>query len=473
MKFGNSTGGLLSFSGCVAVLVGLEPARTEGLATSVRQASVVGVVGRLADQVVLCSLSPESSIFILTIIIIMAGGRGRGRGGGGIRAGNVKRRFGGREPQHHQHRHLQHATSSQTPAATTTTTTSHHRPRRGPPAIFVTCEAGREHKCKRETFELLHHYYYASRGANNDDEKGTVSSTSFSATTTAPPSTTPFLSSSLTLEEELSMLRKGAVADEVLSHQPNSKRPRFEGDDYGGDCGASMKSPFAIYDTGMRGMICILCTLPQCEYIPYDEILMQLRIAKENKKKEDNHCSSGNDGDMQRAAVTTTTTTTTTLAAIAAVEDDEEGPSSSLPRGDQEEARGDQKTNNPSPILWDPVQTVKCILGDAKRKRKSDDDEEGQKSNYDSPPNSNIECAMTSDDQTISSPPGSRFISRILPMQATVSVDLMCSSLFCASLSSLSQVYPRSHVNLLFNSLTYYSPCIQKVLCIRRRNQGR
>ena len=356
----------------------------------------------------------------------------RGRGRGGSRAGNAKRRFGGREPQH---RNLQHATSS---AATTTKSSSQHRPRRGPPAIFVTCEAGREHKCKREALELLHHYYYAFRGANfnYDDEKGAVSSTSFSTTTTTPASTTTSLSSSLTLEEELTMLRKGVVADEVLSYQPNSKRPRFGCDDNGGDGGASMKSPFAIYDTGMRGMICILCTLPQCEYIPYDEILMQLR----NSKKEDNNCSSGNDGDVQRAAATTTTTTTLAAVAAAADDDDDEDQSSSLLQGDQDEAKGDQKTNNPSPILWDPVQTVKCILGDAKRKRKSEDDEEDQKSNYDSTTISNIECAIPSDDQTIPSPPGSRFIIRILPMQATVSVDLMFSALFCALLSSLTQI---------------------------------
>jgi hypothetical protein len=369
----------------------------------------------------------------------------RGRGRGGNTAGNVKRgRFGGRrEPHHHpQHHHgdrrqQQHATTSSSTtgtggatslstSSTSITTVSHHnRPRRGPPAIFVTCEAGREHKCKREALELLHHYYYASRGANNSNDEKMKASSTTTATTNVTNSTTT-LASSLSLEEELAMLRKGAAAEEVLSYQPNSKRPRYNGADGGGTdddivggssgSSASMKSPFAIYDTGMRGMICILCTLPQCEYIPYDEILMQLRNTKEN-----DNTSSGKGGDGQ--APTTSE---------AAVVDEGQVQSSSIQpectNDDQNDydvvAGGNQNIIDSiptSPILWDPVQTVKCILNDAKRKRMSDDDRDESTRNN-STTISNIESSAdaTSSDPTVASPPGSRFISRILPMQATV-----------------------------------------------------
>ena len=43
-------------------------------------------------------------------------------------------------------------------------------PRRGPPALFVTCESGREKKCQREALELIHHYYYGSKHTTTDTE---------------------------------------------------------------------------------------------------------------------------------------------------------------------------------------------------------------------------------------------------------------------------------------------------------------
>lgn len=363
--------------------------------------------------------------------------RGRGRGRGGSKAGNVKRRFGGREP-HLLHR-LQQKTSA-TQGTSSSSSTSHHRPRRGPPAIFVTCEAGREHKCKREAMELMHHYYYASRDSN-DDVVGKVTNPSKLADTTITTNrSTTTVCSPLNLEEELAMLRKGAVAEEVLSYQPNSKRPRLEGGGDGG--GASMKSPFAIYDTGMRGMICILCTLPHCEYVPYDEILMQLRSVKVNDKEKDNH-SDDNDGDRQ----------TSTTSAEKKVEK-EPAPSTlqSCAKGIRDEAKESENTNVSSPIPWDPVQTVKCILSDAKKKRKSDEDEEGRNSTK----VADIESTATSNNSITASPPGSRFISRILPMQATV-------SFLCIFLSHTHARTQRNHS--LLDTMLLYSSAMHPIKC--------
>jgi hypothetical protein len=320
--------------------------------------------------------------------------------------------------------------------------------------------------------ELLHHYYYASRGAINDDiehteKDSTLSNAASSASTTTTTETTATVSSSLTLEEELAMLRKGAAAEEVLSYQPNSKRPRIDND--GGDVDVdddddAMKSPFAIYDTGMRGMICILCTLPQCEYIPYDEILMQLRNSKEdsnNNKNEDMpSCTSkndaivchDNDADEQTASVSASAAV---AAAAASIDDNKK---QSLNEESEEAVNQNIDIPSPPPILWDPVQTVKCILSDAKRKRMSSDEaESGKKNTTNSTSIVNIE---SSGNETFASPPGSRFISRILPMQATV--------------RSFYFVFPIFHLShtLFWTFILIFVMHPNKVLCIRRRNQG-
>lgn len=164
-------------------------------------------------------------------------------------------------------------------------------PRRGPPAIFVTCEAGREKKCQREALELIHHYYYASRpslqhGKKSEDEDASpVASSTKGETMEKRP---------LSLEEELSMLRRGAAAEEVLSYEPNSKRPRTGSKNASPkQTISSMKSPFSIYDTGLRGMVCILCTLPDCEMVPYGDILAEIRASKETESKDTENVATG------------------------------------------------------------------------------------------------------------------------------------------------------------------------------------
>ena len=240
-------------------------------------------------------------------------------------------------------------------------------PRRGPPALFVSCESGREKKCQREALELIHHYYYASRSANSEGI----------TTATSPPST-PQEEVPLSLDEELSMLRKGATAEEVISYEPNSKRPRKGSKNATSKQLSSMKSPFSIYDTGMRGMVCILCTMPGCEMIPYDDILAEIRAANEKKegKNTANVATGKEDGndDYSKAMKNDTTKT--------------------------KESKGDDGNK----VSWDPVETVRCILRDGKG-----DIEQGN--------NSEKEVSK----ELSTGVPGSRFILRLLPMQATVS----------------------------------------------------
>ena len=163
------------------------------------------------------------------------------------------------------------------------------------------------------------------------------------------------------MEEELSLLRKGAMAEEVLTYERISKRRKFN---------ASMKSPFSAYESGVRGMICILCNLPGSEVIPYDEIVAKIHAARKEKAE--------NDASLTKGA------------------SEEKAVSESKEIVNEEDKK--TETEKKETALWDPVDTVKRIM-------------EG----------------VTEDaSKASSSPPSSRFISRMLPMQATVSGFFAC-----------------------------------------------
>lgn len=312
-------------------------------------------------------------------------------------------------------------------------------PRRGPPAIFVSCEAGRERKCQREAMELIHHYYYASRPAMvqdeavqcDDDEKASTAKKGAVASYVQEEQ-------SLSLEEELAMLRKGAVAEEVLSYEPNSKRPRTASTtNAASEQISSMKSPFSVYDTGMRGMVCILCTLPGCEMVPYEDILSDIRGAKESGGSSPD--APGDDDKIESNEDSATVNNDSVLS------------ESSKEHGSEDHA----------PPPWDPVETVKCIFRDAKSASKGVND-----TNVDSAKDGGqgvggeTKTSVPSE-LSESPPPGSRFISRMIPMQTTVST-ILCPIVFAAS--RLTDLIP--------NFLCPHS-IVWSVLCLSRRNQGR
>ena len=260
----------------------------------------------------------------------------------------------------------------------------HPTPRRGPPAVFVTCESGREGKCRREALELLHHYYYASRPGVHADGPGEDSPALAKGDATEDRS--------LSLGEELALLRKGAAAEEVLSYEPDPKRQKTANGASSRKNVSSMKSPFSVYDVGNRGMVCILCTLPGCEMVPYDDILAEIRASKET----------GGDATKTDAEDSTK-----------AKEDAASGEK-------QPTLKSNDGAAGESPdALWDPVETVRCILRDAKP---VDKDADGAiKSGGESDEKDCQNEASVSNGVAVSPPPGSRFISRILPVQATVS----------------------------------------------------
>ena len=72
---------------------------------------------------------------------------------------------------------------------------------------------------------------------------------------------------------------------------------------------------------------------------------------------------------------------------------------------------------------WDPVNTVKCILRDAKLlNKKSCNDNDDSPTNAKEDHDQEDKVNNATKELLASPPPGSRFISRLLPMQATVSL---------------------------------------------------
>ena len=235
------------------------------------------------------------------------------------------------------------------------------QPCRGFPAIFFTCESGREKKCQREALELIHHYYYISKSNSADTQTSLNDMATITADGKHPDD-------QLSLDEELKMLRKGAAAEEVLSYERNSKRPRYEAKN-----ARSMKSPFIAHNIGVKGIICIVFALPGSELIPYNDIVMALRPKGEGDAED----------DSKKEVIT-------------------------------DEVNNEKDSGNEAnkSHLWDPIETVRIILNEVGRT----ESDAGGSSDHKEAGQSNVT------EQAVStSPPGSRFISRMIPIQATVS----------------------------------------------------
>jgi len=83
--------------------------------------------------------------------------------------------------------------------------------------VLLTCERGREVKCKREAIEILRHYYSPNKDVTKNEKVN---------------------SGSLSIEEELALLRKGTSAGKTLSSN-----------------GADPVDPFTSVDTGCNGIV--------------------------------------------------------------------------------------------------------------------------------------------------------------------------------------------------------------------------
>ena len=219
-----------------------------------------------------------------------------------------------------------------------------NNPPRGPPGILVLCETGRENKCQREALEILRYYFYGGESddvssAKNNNEKSTGKE-----------------EQSLSLEEEIALLKKGASADAVLSgiSDPEGKH----------------QAPFRLYDTGCKGTAFIMCTVPDSE-------LISTTIS--TAKSMHNYSSDGN-SKQEKKGETTESIDPVCLGKRKLNVD-------AAPTVKIETKKKQKKLDESGTPKWDPIETVQSIFRDIREQ--------------------NTEA------------PRSRFVSRMIPMQAT------------------------------------------------------
>ena len=199
-----------------------------------------------------------------------------------------------------------------------------YNPKRGSPGVLLTAETGREYKCQTEGLDILTHYY--SLQAEDDVSKGSDSQ-----------------KQPLSLDDELKMLRS---KQSKSHHHPH----------------------FAVYETGCRGTVFVLCTTPGCNLIPP----ISVEGNEKSKTKE-----SGNEEDGSE-------------------HHDLDGAEKKKARLDEQKPSSEDSESKPKPAekedtavkkLWDPIETVRNVLEDL---------EKGSKQM-----------------------PRSRFVTRMIPIQAT------------------------------------------------------
>ena len=148
-----------------------------------------------------------------------------------------------------------------------------NNPKRGAPGILVITETGRENKGRREGLEILQHYFYSSSGSNADDvingntlnEKIPSPSSDLEDNCDSDKSS---LNKNLTLEEEIDLLKKGVSADAVLrGGNANANEKNNAGNNGTNKHGKAKvnSGPFRVYETGCRGTVFFMSTMPNCE----------------------------------------------------------------------------------------------------------------------------------------------------------------------------------------------------------------
>jgi tRNA acetyltransferase TAN1 len=215
-------------------------------------------------------------------------------------------------------------------------------PPRGAPGILMTCETSRERKCQNEGLDILR-YYWDSQHAAKVAEGGVADADSESAA--------PVESEKLqTLEEEIEALKKA------------NKKPAAD-------------DPFGVYETGCRGTVFVLCTLPGCPLIPP---IQPTRI----------------DGTKH-------------IKKGAAGKDEGDGPSKKqklddVPKDEKDETVEETPVVNSSIAnpVWDPLDSVRSIIGDLER---------------------SVSAPNTASQSGI---PSSRYVTRMIPIQATCFASL-------------------------------------------------
>jgi tRNA(Ser,Leu) C12 N-acetylase TAN1 len=193
-------------------------------------------------------------------------------------------------------------------------------PKRGGPGILLTCETGREGKCRQEAIDIVNHYH--------DQMSGNTAAVDTTITESSK--------NTLSLDEEIQQIHR------------ESQKTRAN-------------HIFSVYETGVRGTVTVLCTLPEA---------MQISILPSYQRGESK-----------------------SFEVSEKLEDDENQPDSKRPKI---ESQVDNVVNGNTPHAvscdaaskpsWDPIHTVRQIINDIRKKNDA---------------------------------PSSRFITRMIPLQAT------------------------------------------------------
>lgn len=205
---------------------------------------------------------------------------------------------------------------------------------------MLTCERGRESKCKRDGFEILQHYLSQQKQQSPDADTSD--------------------NKKLSLEQEIAMFQQ---------EQSESNKA------------------FQVYETGCGGTVFLMCTLPNSALIPpirteWKETHDANRAAEATTVDSCNNADEKGDNAKKRARIEGSDT-------VASTATNSKGPTSN----EAPEARESTDTT-PSPLQFDPVETVQRVFQDVSS-------------------SSNPAAA-----------PSSRFVTRMIPIQATCFTSL-------------------------------------------------
>ncbi len=193
-----------------------------------------------------------------------------------------------------------------------------NNPPRGSPGILVLSETGRESKCKGEALEIIRHYFYNEKEASDPSTKGDDAEDK--------------QESQLSLEEEIALLKKGASADAILSGTSDSTDKH--------------KAPFRVYDTGCKGTVFVMCTIPDSELIS-----TTISTANSVHNKGSGGIAQQKPEGLVKTPITEDCENISCLGKRKAEKEEE----SSLKK---------QKTKEKQIIKWDPIKTVQSIFQD-------------------------------------------------------------------------------------------------------------
>jgi len=159
-------------------------------------------------------------------------------------------------------------------------------PTRGGPAIVITCDSGKEGKIKREGLEMINCHYQQQQLAMTGDE-------------TSNPATDE------NAENDASKTKDGddAANDKMLSLEDELVQLKAESNNSSKGSKERQRShrlihnePFVVYDAGCRGMVFVVCALPDGALIPKTSLGAKDKDSnnKERTNEKDNNGDTNN-----------------------------------------------------------------------------------------------------------------------------------------------------------------------------------